>query len=108
VQKQGFTNPSIIIVGEVVSLREKLQWFEKKPLFGQRIVVTRARHQASELSQAIEALGGEAWEFPMIEIVPPTDNSYLIKAINNLKCFQWLVFTSVNGVEGFFAELKHQ
>ena len=108
VQKQGFSNPSIIIVGEVVSLREKLQWFEKKPLFGQRVVVTRARHQASELSQAIEALGGEAWEFPMIEIVPPTDNAYLIKAINNLNCFQWLVFTSVNGVEGFFAELKKQ
>lgn len=108
VQKQGFSNPSIIIVGEVVSLREKLQWFEKKPLFGQRVIVTRARHQASELSQAIEALGGEAWEFPMIEIVPPSDNAYLIKAINNLNCFQWLVFTSVNGVEGFFAELKKQ
>ncbi len=108
VKEQGFTNPSIIIVGEVVTLREKLQWFEKKPLFGQRIVVTRARHQASELSQAIEDLGGEAWEFPMIEIAPPTDNNYLIKVINNLKCFQWLVFTSVNGVEGFFAELKNQ
>ncbi|HEY8911347.1 MAG TPA: uroporphyrinogen-III C-methyltransferase [Desulfosporosinus sp.] len=108
VQKQGFSNPSIIIVGDVVSLREKLQWFEKKPLFGQRIIVTRARHQASELSQAIESLGGEAWEFPTIEIAPPTDNSYLIKAIKNLECFQWLIFTSVNGVEAFFAELKLQ
>jgi len=108
VQKQGFSNPSIIIVGDVVTMREKLQWFEKKPLFGQRIIVTRARHQASELSQAIEALGGEAWEFPMIEIAPPTDSSYLIKAINNLKDFQWLIFTSANGVEGFFAELKNQ
>ena len=108
VKEQGFTNPSIIIVGEVVSLREKLQWFEKKPLFGQRIVVTRARHQASELSQAIEFLGGEAWEFPTIEIAPPSDKSYLIKAIDNLKEFQWLIFTSVNGVDAFFAELKHQ
>lgn len=107
-KEQGFSNPSIIIVGEVVTLREKLQWFEKQPLFGQRVVVTRARHQASELSQAIESLGGEAWEFPMIEIVPPTDSAYLIKAINNLNCFQWLVFTSANGVEGFFAELKNQ
>ena len=70
--------------------------------------MTRARHQASELSQAIEALGGEAWEFPMIEIAPPTDSSYLIKAINSLKEFQWLIFTSANGVEGFFAELKNQ
>ncbi len=108
VKAQGFTNPSIIIVGEVVTLREKLQWFEKKPLFGQRIVVTRARHQASELSQAIESLGGEAWEFPMIEIAPPTDSSSLIKAVTNLKGFQWLIFTSSNGVEGFFAELKNQ
>lgn len=108
VKKQEFTNPSIIIVGEVVSLREKLQWFEKKPLFGKRIVVTRARHQASVLSQEIEALGGEAWEFPTIDIVPPTDNSHIIKALNNLGQFQWLVFTSINGVEAFFEELKNQ
>ncbi|AFM40909.1 uroporphyrinogen-III C-methyltransferase, uroporphyrinogen-III synthase [Desulfosporosinus acidiphilus SJ4] len=108
VKEEGFTNPSIIIVGEVVSLREKLQWFEKKPLFGQRIIVTRARHQASELSQAIEALGGEAWEFPVIEIAPPTDKTSLLKAIEDLKSFQWLIFTSVNGVETFFAELLEQ
>ncbi len=108
VQKQKFSNPSIIIVGDVVSMRKKLQWFEKKPLFGKRIIVTRARHQASELSQAIEVLGGEAWEFPTIEIAPASDKSYLIKAINQLKEFQWLIFTSVNGVEGFFAELKNQ
>ncbi|TGE34455.1 uroporphyrinogen-III C-methyltransferase [Desulfosporosinus sp. Sb-LF] len=108
VKEQGITNPAIIIVGEVVSLREKLQWFEKQPLFGQRIVVTRARHQASELSQAIESLGGEAWEFPTIEIAPPSDKSYFLKAINNLNCFDWLIFTSVNGVEAFFTELKIQ
>ncbi|WP_407310724.1 uroporphyrinogen-III C-methyltransferase [Desulfosporosinus sp. SB140] len=108
VKKEGFTNPSIIIVGEVVSLREKLQWFEKRPLFGQRIVVTRARHQASELSQAIESLGGEAWEFPTIEIAPPSDKSHLVNAIDSLKTFDWLIFTSVNGVEEFSAELKRQ
>lgn len=108
VKEQGFTNPSIIIVGEVVSLREKLQWFEKRPLFGQRIVVTRARSQASELSQAIEALGGEAWEFPTIEIAPPSDSSYISRALDELKSFQWLIFTSVNGVDAFFTELKNQ
>jgi uroporphyrinogen III methyltransferase / synthase len=108
VKEAGFTNPSIIIVGEVVSLREKLQWFEKKPLFGQRIIVTRARHQASELSQAIEALGGEAWEFPTIEIAPPSDKTLLLKAFDELKLFQWLIFTSVNGVESFFGELLEQ
>ncbi|WP_088189450.1 uroporphyrinogen-III C-methyltransferase [Desulfosporosinus sp. FKA] len=108
VKEEGFTNPSIIIVGEVVSLREKLQWFEKKPLFGERIIVTRARHQASELSQAIESLGGEAWEFPTIEIAPPTDGSLLLKALKDLQSFHWLIFTSVNGVEAFFAELLEQ
>ncbi len=108
VKEQGFTNPSIIIVGEVVSLRDKLQWFEKKPLFGTRVVVTRARHQASALSQVIEDLGGEAWEFPAIELAPPTEPERLIKALENLKRFQWLVFTSVNGVEAFLKELSNQ
>lgn len=108
VKEQNFTNPSIIIVGEVVSMREKLQWFEQKPLFGQRIIVTRARQQASELSRAIESLGGEAWEFPTIEIVPPTDKSKLDQALTTLNSFNWLIFTSVNGVEAFFNELKSQ
>ena len=108
VKEEGFTNPSIIIVGEVVSLRDKLQWFEKKPLFGNRVIVTRARHQASALSQVIEELGGEAWEFPAIELAPPTKPELLIKALDNLKRFQWLIFTSVNGVEAFFKELNNQ
>ncbi|MDA8227078.1 MAG: uroporphyrinogen-III C-methyltransferase [Desulfitobacterium hafniense] len=107
-EQEGFTNPSIIIVGEVVALREKLQWFEKRPLFGQRVVVTRSRHQASALSIAIEDLGGEPWEFPAIEVVPPTNPGHLTKAVQNLKKFEWLVFTSVNGVEYFFEELKVQ
>ncbi len=106
VQQHGFTNPSIIIVGEVVSLRDKLQWFEKKPLFGTRVVVTRARHQASALSQAIEDLGGEPWEFPVIEITGPGEPDRLVEAIKNLKRFEWLVFTSVNGVEAFFTVLQ--
>ncbi|MHB1651937.1 MAG: uroporphyrinogen-III C-methyltransferase [Desulfitobacteriaceae bacterium] len=105
VKEHGFSSPAIIIVGEVVSLREKLQWFEKKPLFGQRIVVTRARHQASILSQAIENLGGEPWEFPTIEIVPPSKPERLTEALKNLGRFQWIIFTSANGVEAFFKEL---
>lgn len=107
-REQGFSNPAVIIVGEVVSLRRELAWFEKKPLFGRRIVVTRARHQASELSKAIEALGGETLEFPVIGVAPPTESSHLRKAIHNLAAFQWLIFTSVNGVEAFFSELREQ
>lgn len=106
--QEGFSNPSIIIVGEVVSLREKIQWFEKKALFGQRIVVTRARHQASVLSQAIEDLGGEPWEFPAIEIAPPSDPQKLIQALQKLNHFNWLIFTSVNGVEELFKVLNEQ
>ncbi|MHB1407612.1 MAG: uroporphyrinogen-III C-methyltransferase [Desulfitobacteriaceae bacterium] len=108
VKEQGFSSPAIIIVGEVVSLRENLKWFEHKPLFGQRVIVTRARHQASALSQAIEDLGGEPWEFPAIEIVEPSDPKPLAKALADLKRFEWLVFTSVNGVEAFFTELMRR
>lgn len=107
-KQEGITNPSIIIVGEVVSLREKLQWFEKKTLFGKRIVVTRARHQSSALAQAIEDLGGEPWEFPTIEIAPPSDPQKLVDVIQKIKRFKWLVFTSVNGVKYFFEELINQ
>jgi len=103
---QGFANPAIIIVGEVVGLREKLQWFEQKPLFGQRIIVTRARSQASALSQAIEDLGGEPWEFPAIEIAPPSDPERLAAALENLVRFHWLIFTSVNGVDHFFRAFR--
>lgn len=107
-EKQGFSSPSVIIVGEVVSLREKLHWLEKKPLFGTRIIVTRARHQASALSKAIEDLGGEAWEFPAIELAPPTQSEPLTLAVEKIQSFEWLVFTSVNGVEAFFVEMTRQ
>ncbi|WP_066635962.1 uroporphyrinogen-III C-methyltransferase [Desulfolucanica intricata] len=105
-KEADFKNPAIILVGEVVKLREKLSWFEKKPLFGKRIVVTRSREQASVLSEAIEALGGEPWEFPTIKIEPPRDYRPMDEAINNLASFNWLIFTSVNGVKYFFNRLK--
>lgn len=108
VKAEGFTNPAIIIVGEVVRLREQLRWFEKRPLFGQRIIVTRARSQASVLSNAIEDLGGEPWEFPAIEIVPPADPDELIRTVGIINHFQWIIFTSVNGVEEFFKEFMRQ
>lgn len=107
-QIEKFKNPAVIIVGQVVSLREKLYWFEKKPLFGQRIVVTRARQQASVLSRLIEELGGEPLEFPVIDIVEPSDPNLLTKEIININKFSWIIFTSVNGVEAFFSELLKQ
>lgn len=107
-RQAGFTSPAIIIVGEVVRLRDTLSWFEKKPLFGRRVVVTRSREQASDLSRRIEELGGEAWEFPAIEIAEPEDFGPMDEAIGRLNSYHWLVFTSVNGVHAFFARLRHQ
>ncbi len=100
--------PAITVVGDVVSLRDSgLDWYERRPLFGRRIVVTRARAQAGELSVKLEGLGAEVHEFPTIEIQPPEDFGPLDAAIRELDSFDWLVFTSVNGVEAFLERLRH-
>ena len=100
--------PAITVVGGVVNLREAgLGWYEKRPLFGRRIVVTRARAQAGELSSELEGLGAEVREFPTIEVSPPEDFGPLDEAILSLDSFDWLVFTSVNGVEAFVERLRH-
>ena len=100
--------PAITVVGDVVALRDEgLGWFEREPLFGRRVVVTRARAQAGELSRELEALGAEVFEFPTIEIRPPKDFGSLDEAIRDLDSFDWLVFTSVNGIEAFVERLGH-
>jgi uroporphyrinogen III methyltransferase/synthase len=100
--------PAITVVGDVVSLREAgLDWYERRPLFGRRIVVTRARVQAGGLSVELERLGAEVLEFPAIEIRPPEDFEPLDAAIRDLDSFGWLIFTSVNGVEAFVRRLAH-
>ncbi|SFG01835.1 uroporphyrinogen-III synthase [Desulfotomaculum arcticum] len=105
--EQGFKNPAIIIVGEVVKLREKLKWFENKPLFSQRILVTRSREQASVLSQLIENLGGEPVEFPTITIADPENFAPLDNSIKTIDTYNWIVFTSVNGVKSFIKRFQH-
>ncbi|WP_238492473.1 uroporphyrinogen-III C-methyltransferase [Desulfotruncus alcoholivorax] len=105
--EQDFKNPAIIIVGEVVKLRDKLKWFENKPLFGQRILVTRSREQASVLSRLIENLGGEPVEFPTITIADPDDFEPLDKAIKHIETYDWIVFTSVNGVKSFIKRFQY-
>jgi uroporphyrinogen III methyltransferase/synthase len=109
VRATGFESPAVIIVGDVVKLREKISWFERKPLFGKRILVTRARSQASGLAERIDELGGEAVEFPVIDIRPPSDDRIvreLDAALARLAEFDWVIFTSVNGVEYFFGRLR--
>jgi uroporphyrinogen III methyltransferase/synthase len=99
-------HPAIIVVGKVVSLRDKLKWFENKPLFGKRVLITRARSQASTFAKKIEFLGGEPWEFPTIEIVPPDDFIPMDKAIERIESYDWLILTSVNGVQYFMERMK--
>ena len=107
-RRQEFTNPTVIVVGKVVALRDTLQWVERKPLYGKKIIVTRARHQASELSKVLAELGAEPLEFPVIRIAEPTNPEMLQQAVATVKQFSWLIFTSVNGVEAFFAEMEKQ
>ncbi|MFH0925384.1 MAG: uroporphyrinogen-III C-methyltransferase [bacterium] len=105
VKEAGFKSPAVIIVGEVVKLRDTLNWFERKPLFGKKIVVTRAREQASILSELLYEYGADAIEFPTIKIIPTEDWSELDESIRSIERFNWLIFTSVNGVKYFFDRL---
>lgn len=103
-EKREFKPPAIIVVGEVVQLRKQLGWFEKLPLLGQRVVVTRARRQAAELTDPLLALGADVIELPMIRTQPSANREALIDALAGLNSYQWLVFTSANGVDWFFAQ----
>ncbi|MBU1277444.1 MAG: uroporphyrinogen-III C-methyltransferase [Proteobacteria bacterium] len=105
VKKAGLKPPAITIVGQVAALRDELAWFEKLPLFGKRILVTRARAQASRLSQDLSALGAKVIEVPTIAFLPPDDPEPLATAIDLLEDFHWVIFTSPNGVEAFFTVL---
>jgi uroporphyrinogen III methyltransferase/synthase len=98
--------PALIVVGEVVKCRDQFNWFERRPLFGRKIVVTRAREQASDFKAALEDLGAECIEFPTIEVVSPPSWGPLDEAIGSLRDYHWIIFTSVNGVKAFMGRLK--
>ena len=111
VRRDGIRPPAIFIVGDVVKLREQLRWFDRadiRPLHGKRILVTRARAQASALTEKLTALGASCIETPVIRIAAPADDyAALDHAIGELHSYHWVIFTSVNGVEHFFARLAH-
>src|SRR5256714_2331324 len=94
--------PTVTVIGNVVKLRSKLNWFENRPLFGQRIVVTRTRDQASQLSRQLLELGADVLEVPTIKIVPPDQHQDIVDAMIELNAYDWIVFTSANGVTTFF------
>jgi len=98
----AFAAPAVAVFGEVVTLRDKLNWYEKRPLLGKRIVVTRTRKQASVLSSKLRSLGADIIELPTIRIGPPTDLREFAELVQDAHMYDWIVFTSANGVEAFF------
>jgi len=101
-EEKKFSPPAVFVVGDVVDLRERLSWFEKKPLFGKGIVITRPEEQSEEFAALLHDEGARVIFFPTIKIVPPEDYGDLNRAIENIEKYQWIVFTSANGVRFFF------
>ncbi|HYO77842.1 MAG TPA: uroporphyrinogen-III C-methyltransferase [Thermoanaerobaculia bacterium] len=103
VHEAALETPALIVVGDVVQLHDTINWFERRPLFGKRVVVTRAREQASELKRLLEDSGAQVLQFPTIEIAPPESFDALDRALDT--AYDWLVLTSTNGVQFFFDRL---
>ncbi|MCI0463494.1 MAG: uroporphyrinogen-III C-methyltransferase, partial [Gemmataceae bacterium] len=108
VLRAGVTAPALIVVGPVVALRDRLAWFEKRPLFGKRVLVTRPRRQASDLVRRLELLGAMPFVLPAVEVGPPADWGPVDRALAALASYQWLVFTSANGVQAFLGRLRER
>ncbi len=106
--RRGFRPPAIFVVGQIVGLRDQLNWFETRPLFGKTIVITRPKAQAGELSSLLEEAGARVIRFPVIEIVPPETYDDLDSALGRIESYHWIIFTSVNGVRPFFKRLREQ
>jgi uroporphyrinogen III methyltransferase/synthase len=103
--RAGITAPAVLVVGDVVRMREHLRWFDIGPLFGKRVLITRPAHHATEFAQALQARGAEPIVAPTIAIEPPDDAIAAHRAIDQLGSFAWIVFTSRNGVDAFFDRL---
>src|SRR5262249_16286693 len=106
VAEAGLGPPALLVVGVAVARRDRLNWFEGLPLFGQRVVVTRPADESGRAAASLEALGAEALLAPTVTIGPPDDLAPLDDAIPRLSTFDWLVFTSGNGVRYFLNRLE--
>jgi uroporphyrinogen III methyltransferase/synthase len=101
----GLKNPALIVIGEVVRLRNELSWYDAQPLFGKRVLVPRPGSQALATAKLMRERGAEPIVFPVIEITDPEDAAPLARAVHELGRYDWVLFTSANGVERFFLEL---
>jgi uroporphyrinogen III methyltransferase/synthase len=107
-QEAGLKPPVIAVIGPVVNLREQLRWFDARPLFGKRVLITRSRTQASSLRAMLEEMGAQPVELPSVEIAPLEDSTQLDQAVARLGEFNWVIFASTNGVEALFDRLYQQ
>jgi len=105
VRKNNIKPPSLVVIGEVVNLRDTINWYEKRPLFSKRVVVTRTREQASELVNLLENYGAECLEYPTISLEPVASYDVLDRALAEIDTYHWLLFASINAVEYFFKRL---
>jgi uroporphyrinogen III methyltransferase/synthase len=107
-EERGFAPPSILVVGGVVALRETLNWFETKPLFGRGIVITRPEAQAEGFGEMLRAAGARTIPFPVIRVAPPETWEKLDEALGSIEDYRWIIFTSANGVAFFFRRLRER
>lgn len=107
-KREGLKNPAVVVIGDVVRLRERLRWYDNRPLFGRRVLVPRPRAQATETARAIYDRAAQPVVFPVIEIVEPPDPGPLTRAVATLSTYDWVLLTSANGVERLFCEIARQ
>jgi uroporphyrinogen III methyltransferase/synthase len=106
IEQEGLQPPALVIIGSVVSLRSTLAWFEDRPLFGRRVIVTRPRHQAGDMVRQLELLGAAVSLLPTVQIAELEDWQALDATLAHLSTFHWVVFTSSNGVHAFLRRLR--
>ena len=104
-RKTGLEPPVVAVLGKVVELREQLRWFDRRPLWGKKVLITRSRSQVSKLKGLLEDLGASPIELPTIQTVPPEDYAELDAALSRLADFTWVIFASANSVESVFSRL---
>ena len=107
-EAEGLRAPAVAVIGECARLRDQLAWYEQLPLFGRRIIVTRAGEQSAEFAARLRDYGAEMIEFPTIAFGPPSSYALLDRAIDEAATFDWLIFTSARGVEAFIERLRNR